>query len=416
VLPLGISFITFQKIAFLVDVHARRIESYTPREYMLFVLFFPQLIAGPIVHFREMMPQFRAHRGRPDGEALAVGVTLIIFGLLKKTVFADGIAAYVTPVYEEAARGGSISLFPAWLAALGFTLQIYFDFSGYSDMAAGLARCFGVRLPLNFWSPLQATSIIDFWSRWHVTLTRFLTAYLYNPLTLTLTRRRLAKGLPGLGGKHASVGAFVKLLALPTLLTMFVSGVWHGAGYTFVLWGVLHGIYLVINHAWRLTGAKLWRDRRSYERVMGPFGFLLTFLAVVAGMVLFRAPSVQAAVAVFKGMLGGNGIELPAQLVHRLGLDGRVVARSDWLTRTFIDSQLWTIGLLAIALGMPNALQIMRRYEPVLGVKERPAVHGLLPTGLAWSPSLRWALAISVVAAVAILDMGGPTEFLYWQF
>jgi len=188
VLPLGISFITFQKIAFLIDVYGRRVSSFSLGDYCLFVLFFPQLIAGPIVHYGEMMPQFQQARCRWDKENIAVGLSLFVFGLFKKVILADGISEQVSPIYEMATTGSEITLLPAWIAAIGFTLQIYFDFSGYSDMALGLARFFGVRLPANFDSPLKATSIIDFWLRWHMTLTRFLTAYLYNPLALWLTR------------------------------------------------------------------------------------------------------------------------------------------------------------------------------------------------------------------------------------
>jgi len=202
-----------QKIAFLIDVHGRRIPSFTLRDYCLFVLFFPQLIAGPIVHYREMMPQFQTAQCRWDKLDIAVGLSLFVFGLFKKVVLADGISEYVSPVYETATSGSEITLFPAWNAAIGFTLQIYFDFSGYSDMALGLARFFGVRLPANFDSPLKATNIIDFWLRWHMTLTRFLTAYLYNLLVLWLTRRRMAKRLPGIGGRASSVGAFFQLPA-----------------------------------------------------------------------------------------------------------------------------------------------------------------------------------------------------------
>ena len=194
ILPLGISFITFQKIAFLIDVQAGRIESFTLQDYCLFVLFFPQLIAGPIVHYREMMPQFHRVSCRFDQENVSVGLTLLAFGLFKKVFLADKIALIVTPIYGQATSGSSIALLPAWIAAVGFTLQIYFDFSGYTDMALGIARLFGVRLPPNFNSPLRASSIIDFWQRWHMTLTRFLTAYMYNPLALWLTRRRAARG------------------------------------------------------------------------------------------------------------------------------------------------------------------------------------------------------------------------------
>lgn len=417
ILPLGISFITFQKIAFLIDVHARRIESISLPEYCLFVLFFPQLIAGPIVHYREMMPQFQRNPCRFDGSGVAVGLTLLCFGLFKKVVLADGIAEHVTPVFDTAAGGQAVSLFPAWLAALGFTLQIYFDFSGYSDMAAGLARCFGIRLPINFDSPLKAKSIIEFWSRWHITLTRFLTAYLYNPLVLWLTRRRLAKGLPGLSARTLTIGAFVKLLALPTLFTMFVSGVWHGAGYVFILWGVLHGIYLIINHAWRFFGAKFWPNAYKRLQLMPVVGFALTFIAVVAAMVIFRAPSVESAVSILKGMVAMNGIELPRVIYERIaGLPLHdIFAATDWAAKDFVIAYAWVGSLLFIALVFPNSLQILSKFEPVLG-QPQPLAQSRLERLIEWRPSLAWAAAISIIAAVSIMRVGGKSEFLYWQF
>ena len=424
VLPLGISFITFQKIAFLIDVHARRIESFTLGDYCLFVLFFPQLIAGPIVHYREMMPQFHKASCRFDKENISVGLTLFLMGLFKKVVLADGIAAHVSPIYEAAAAGGDASLFPAWMAAVGFTLQIYFDFSGYTDMALGLARCFGVRLPPNFDSPLKASSIIDFWLRWHMTLTRFLTAYLYNPLVLWLTRRRLAAGKTVLGGRDAGIGgAYFHLLAGPTLLTMFVSGLWHGAGYVFILWGLLHGLYLAINHAWRMVGPRFWPNKASYTRSMRPVGFVLTFLAVVVAMVLFRSPTVTTASELLQGMAGLNGISLPQQIFERLGpltpLLRPIVSASGTAAGSgaeFTATVMWIVALLAIALAFPNSLQIMSRYEPAIGVKCRPEDLGRWAWILDWRPTLPWAFLMSALAVTSVIKLGGKSEFLYWQF
>jgi alginate O-acetyltransferase complex protein AlgI len=418
VLPLGISFITFQKIAFLVDVHARRVESFTFGQFCLFVLFFPQLIAGPIVHFREMMPQFAANPCRYDRIAFAAGLTLFCIGLFKKSVLADGVAAYVTPIYEQAAAGGSISLFPAWAAAVGFTLQIYFDFSGYSDMALGLARCIGVRLPLNFDSPLKASSIIEFWLRWHVTLTRFLTAYIYNPLTLALTRRRAAKRLP-LGGPNTSVGVFLQLLAGPTLLTMLISGVWHGAGWLFIIWGLLHGVYLVINHAWRVMVRKRVTDPARYARIMRPVGFVLTFISVAAAMVVFRSMTGAGALDVLSGMVGLNGIAVPRGLVEPLGLVDvaqRFFAIDDGGATEFILTNAWIFALFLIATLLPNSLQILARYEPALDVGQRPAHTPKLAGLLRWQPTVAWAFAVGVAAAAAILRLSAESEFLYWQF
>jgi D-alanyl-lipoteichoic acid acyltransferase DltB (MBOAT superfamily) len=422
VLPLGISFITFQKIAFLIDVHARRIDSFTIGDFFLFVLFFPQLIAGPIVHYREMMPQFQKASCRFDKESLAVGLTLFVFGLFKKVVLADGIAAHVSPFYDAVAAGSSVSLIPAWMAAIGFTLQIYFDFSGYTDMALGLARVFGVRLPPNFNSPLKASSIIDFWLRWHMTLTRFLTAYLYNPLVLWLTRRRLAKGLPVLGGRNAGIGgAYFSLLAGPTLLTMFISGLWHGAGYPFLLWGLLHGLCLAINHGWRLVGPRMWPSKEAYVRFMQPVGFVLTFLAVVMSMILFRSPTAGVAEEVFRGVLGLNGVSLPQEIYARLGplaglLQPIVTVSAVGTGGELVRTATWIVALLLIALRLPNSLQLMAHYEPAIGVHPGKGDQNRLASLLAWRPTLPWSIGISAVAVASVIRLGGKSEFLYWQF
>ena len=421
ILPLGISFITFQKIAFLIDVHAGRIRSFTLQDYWLFVLFFPQLIAGPIVHYREMMPQFHSASCRFEKENFAVGLTLLSFGLFKKVVLADHVATVVTPIYSQAASGGGISLLLAWGAAIGFTLQIYFDFSGYTDMALGAARFFGIRLPQNFYSPLKASSIIDFWLRWHMTLTRFLTAYIFNPLTLWVTRRRLAKGYPGLG-RDATIGAFSYLLMFPLLLTMFISGLWHGAGYGFVIWGLIYGFYLTINHAWRLIRPQLWSDKASYERIMHPLGFLLTFIAVAVAMVFFRSPTIGSAADLLKGLIGQNGVALPQAIydhlgplagwLHRAGVAS--VAPELWSGQELGRMVMWIFASLFIALACPNTLQILDRYEPALGVK--PSTTESAGRIIDWSASLPWAIAVSIVAACGILSLSGPSEFLYWQF
>jgi D-alanyl-lipoteichoic acid acyltransferase DltB (MBOAT superfamily) len=421
ILPLGISFITFQKIAFLIDVQAGRVRSFTFQDYCTFVLFFPQLVAGPIVHYREMMPQFHAASCRFEKENVAIGLTLLFFGLFKKVVFADKIAPLVTPIYDHAAAGGKTSFLLAWMAAIGFTLQIYFDFSGYTDMALGLARFFGIRLPPNFNSPLRASNIIDFWLRWHMTLTRFLTGYIYNPLLLWLTRRRLAKGKPGFGGRNTTVGAFASLLMFPLVITMFVSGLWHGAGYGFIVWGLLHGFYLTINHGWRVVAARLWPDRPRYDRIMKPAGVVLTFVSVSAAMIFFRSPTMTSAIDLVKGIIGLNGIALPQGLFDRLGPlsstfhGAGVIADEAWSSHDFAKTAILISVLTFVAVACPNTLQILARYEPALGMKPQPTrlVIGRI---LEWNASLPWAIAVSAIAAIAIVSIGGPSEFLYWQF
>jgi D-alanyl-lipoteichoic acid acyltransferase DltB (MBOAT superfamily) len=421
ILPLGISFITFQLITFLVDVHGQRIKSFSLRDFVLFVLFFPQLIAGPIVHYREMMPQFKEASCKFSKENASVGLTLFAFGLFKKVVLADSIAPLISPIYGQAALGEPISLVTSWMAAIGFTMQIYFDFCGYTDMALGIARFFGIRLPQNFNSPLRASNIIDFWLRWHITLTRFLTAYIYNPLALSLTRRRLANGKPVFGGRNSTVGAFLLLLAFPTVLTMFISGLWHGAAYTFVVWGLMHGFYLAINHAWRQIGPRLWPDKDSYNRFMTPAGFVITFVSVAASMIVFRAATMGAAGNLLKGMFGLNGVALPRSVIDRLGpvtgvLSDLGVVRG---LEPGVDANqltVWIAGLTFIALVFPNTLEVLARYEPALGVKELPPEKRRGRLAIAWSASPVWAVVLSVIAATGVFYLGGQSEFLYWQF
>ncbi|HTV55244.1 MAG TPA: MBOAT family O-acyltransferase, partial [Terriglobia bacterium] len=283
-----------------------------------------------------------------------------------------------------------------------FALQIYFDFSGYTDMALGAARMIGVKLPLNFNSPLRASSIIDFWLRWHATLTRFLTAYIYNPLALWLTRRRAARGKQGLAGRNKTVGAFLELLMFPTLLTMFISGMWHGAGYTFIVWGVLHGVYLVINHAWRLLGPKLVGGKARYERFMRPSGFVITFVCVAASMVIFRSPNLRTAGGLIQGMLGLHGIGL-AGLRSGVGVGLKKMA-------------FWIAAPAFIALLCPNTLQMLSKYQPALDWRANPQDRATIIPKIAWGPSLAWAAAIAMILAVGILYLGGQSEFLYWQF
>lgn len=422
ILPLGISFITFQKIAFLVDVNAGRVKSFTLRDYCLFVLFFPQLIAGPIVHYREMMPQFAAARCRFDGENFAVGLTLFFFGLFKKLVLADAIAPLIAPVFALAAAGEPVSLFHAWIAALGFTLQLYFDFSGYTDMALGLARFFGIRLPMNFDSPLRATSIIDFWQRWHNTLTRFLTAYLFNPIAMARARKRAARGRSVITARSTPPGAFISLVAYPTIMTMFLAGMWHGAGWTFVLFGLMHGSYIVINRAWRAIRPSIWPDTAGYTRKFRPAAWAITFIAVVASMVIFRAQTVASAWTILMGMAGLNGASLPLAVQDRLHaarpmLDALGIVADMSSGVVFTASVLWITALLGIVLSMPNTLQMLARFEPALGVKPRAEDGGMLGRfAPLWKPSRGWALAMSVIAAAGVLSLSKPTAFLYWQF
>ncbi|MCB2101392.1 MAG: MBOAT family protein [Rhodobacterales bacterium] len=405
VLPLAISFFTFQQITFLVDSYRGETTEFSFLHYCLFVSFFPQLIAGPIVHHSEMLPQFRHHdAGRFSHTNLAVGLTIFAMGLFKKAVLADGVAVYATPVFNAAEAGQTLDFFTAWAAALAYTIQLYFDFSGYSDMAIGAARIFGITLPLNFNSPYKATSIIDFWRRWHMTLSRFLRDYVYISLG---------------GNRHGPTRRHVNLMG-----TMLLGGLWHGAGWTFVVWGGLHGAYLVINHVWTRFRA-LRHGGVAPEH--GPLGqalaWALTFVAVVVGLVFFRALTFDGALTILTGMTGLNGIELPAAIGLRLGglgdlLTGLGIQFTPGGGARFVAAWSWIIALMAIVLMLPNTQQVMALYAPALDfhVGRSDTGHGPVMRRLRWHPTQVWSLLAAVILCTGLLALPEVTEFLYFQF
>jgi alginate O-acetyltransferase complex protein AlgI len=378
-LPLGISFLTFQKIAFLCDLFAGNILEVTFTEYLLFTLFFPRTVAGPIVHYREFAPQLKEIRREHMMPDIAVGFCFFSIGLFKKCVVADGIAGFVAYAFDPGPGSGPVTLVGAWTGALAYTLQLYFDFSGYSDMALGAARMVGIRLPMNFNSPLKATSMVDFWARWHITLTRFLTWYIYIPLVRRLTRARAISKKPLLRGPSSTPAAVISLIGVPTGITMLISGVWHGVGWPFVVWGLLHGAYLTINQAWRLWRPRFWRDQRSYDLVMRPIGFVLTFGAVVVGLVFFHADSIGNAMSIIAGMAGLHGLApQEVQVLWQAGyLFDWTVVWAPW------DSLRWIVLLLAVVTLGPNSLELLRRFQPSLDFpgprQPTPAPHETKP-------------------------------------
>lgn len=376
VLPLGISFFIFQKIAFLVDAYRGKLDRLDLLDYSLFVTFFPQLIAGPIVHHSEVLPQFRRHGG-VSGQSIAMGVSIFAIGLAKKVLLADNAAVFAAPQFASAAAGAHLDLLSAWSGALSYTAQLYFDFSGYSDMAIGAALLFGIRLPVNFASPYKATSIIDFWRRWHITLSRFLRDYLYVPLG---------------GNRLGSTRRYVNLFT-----TMLLGGLWHGAGWTFVIWGGLHGLYLAVNHGWRALRSRLGFSLSKGSRGEAFLGGLITFLAVVVAWVFFRAPNLSCALDMLKSMAGFYGAAIPVQgsVDSRVGL---IVAFS----------------LLLITWLAPNTQELTSYVGPdgAYGRGEEPAT--VRRTN--WQPSLRWGVAIGCLLALGIMSLSHISEFLYFQF
>lgn len=388
ILPLGISFFTFQQIAYLADIAKHKTDHYSFIEYCLFVSFFPQLIAGPIVHHREMMPQLLKNtRPRRIDENLTVGLTIFIMGLSKKVLLADTIANFSTPIFDAAALGVAPSFAQAWGAVFAYSLQIYFDFSGYSDMAIGLGRIFGIKLPLNFNSPYKARSIIDFWRRWHITLSRFLMEYLYIPM----------------GGNR--YGSFRQSLNI--MVTMFLGGLWHGAQWTFVLWGALHGLFIGINHLWnKKCPSRLFKESDGF--IYNLFFGSLTFLAVSLTWVLFRSESLSTSFLFYKSLLGSEGFALPLtsiRFLYQMGL-------------TFV--------MLVIVFMLPNVEQWLRDYNPVFPdhlnslevSKNDLGLLAKLQRRVIWQPNFYSALLIGFLASINILVLfiGTNHEFLYFQF
>jgi D-alanyl-lipoteichoic acid acyltransferase DltB (MBOAT superfamily) len=377
IIPLGISFFTFTQIAYLADVTYLTRAQRSPITYALFVNFFPHLIAGPILHHRDTIPQFAFKSVRQAFmQNVGIGVTIFSFGLFKKVVLADGIAPFVTLAFSAPSAPG---LLDAWTGVLAYTLQIYFDFSGYSDMAIGLARMFGVIFPLNFNSPYQATSIIDFWRRWHMTLSSFLRDYLYIPL----------------GGNRSGMGQLANIM-----MTMFIGGLWHGAGWTFIIWGLLHGVYLTLNHLCRRL-----RKPRADSPARLAVNRSLTFLAVVVAWVFFRASGIKEAGMILSGMVGINGAASAGDLA---------CTATSQISCFFglPTAWYWIAALLAIAFFAPNTQQVMWRWKPALDDVRASQLH----TDLAFKPTLRWAVVLGVLFAVAVARLNEHSQFLYYQF
>ena len=363
-LPLGISFYTFTQIAFLVDAHRGEIKGYGPLRFVLFVTYFPHLIAGPIIHHKEIIPQFDEERAlRFNSTEAALGLSIFAIGLVKKTLLADGLAPIADVVFAAASDFETpITFIDAWIGAISYAFQIYFDFSGYCDMAIGLSLIIGIRLPINFNSPYKATSIIEFWRRWHMTLSRFLRDYLYIPL----------------GGNRRGLSRRY----LNLMLTMLLGGLWHGAAWTFVAWGALHGLYLLINHAWREL-VKIPAD------IGASFGYrqasrFVTFIAVVLAWVFFRSDNLSAALRLL-GTMAVPEISSRGQPISGLLLAALVA----WLA--------------------PNSQEITANWRPALG-------HYTASRLIRWQPSRTFAFLSAIGLALGIMGISNASPFIYFNF
>lgn len=383
ILPLAISFFTFQQVAYLVDVWKGGSPKYSFIDYAFFVAFFPQLIAGPIVHHGEILPQVAKERWKPVRMLnLQIGVTIFIIGLFKKMVLADGCAEYATPIFTASADGIIFAPMVAWVGVVAYSLQLYFDFSGYSDMAIGLARCFGIILPLNFDAPYKSTNIIDFWRKWHMTLSRFLRDYVYIPL----------------GGSRR--GLTIRYSNL--LITMLLGGLWHGAGWNFVIWGGLHGIYLVVNHVFNGLRWFQFAAGSFASRLAGMAGWAITMLAVMVGWVFFRSADLPSAWQMLQSMagVGADPTESLPRVLNAL-LEGP-------------EKLIWLGVVAVIAIIAPSTQQYLRRYRPAYDVR-RWKSRSFWP---AWRPTLLHGIFVGVLMFLVFRRYFqlSPSEFLYFNF
>lgn len=389
ILPLGISFFTFEQIAYLVDSYRGDSKIYSIWHYSAFVTFFPQLIAGPIAHHKEIIPQLNTKSiYKFSYNNFSIGLTIFIIGLFKKVMIADKLAIIATPVFNSAEAGHILTFFESWIGILAYTFQIYFDFSGYSDMAVGLGKLFGITLPFNFNSPYKAKSIIGFWRRWHITLSRFLRDYLYIPLG---------------GNRNGHFSRYKNLM-----VTMLLGGLWHGAGWTFVVWGLLHGFYLAINNLWRYL-KNIIGFKSSPNKLKNILSTSITFLAVIIAWVFFRAESFQGAKIILKGMLGNNGIVFPhhyeakfgelAQFINLIGINFGNVNHA--MTPSLI---LGLFSLLIVVQIFPNSQEIILKF------------NNYQNRYFNWRPNLFWLSFTLMLTIICLLNLSRVSEFLYYQF
>ena len=361
-LPLGISFFTFTQIAYLADCWAGKInpEQHVPRDYFLFVSFFPHLIAGPILHHSDVFSQFRGGFRTDRNQKIGTAIVLFSIGLFKKAVIADNLSLIVAPIFSLADKNAQVTSTQAWSAALAYALQIYFDFSGYSDMAVASALLIGFKIPFNFNSPYKAASIIEFWRRWHMTLSRFLRDYVYIPLG---------------GNRNGIVRRYYNIY-----ITMLLGGIWHGAGINFVIWGALHGLFIVVNHIWR----DYFIDRIpiiARSKLFLPLPYMLTMACVLLGWLFFRAETTSGALTLAEHMFWAPSVSFAGGLQSdpkQLGL-------------------ILCAGFIATA--FPNSLQI---YGWCLSGE----IHQRWPVGV----------GAGVLFAIAFVSISADSPFLYFQF
>jgi alginate O-acetyltransferase complex protein AlgI len=376
-LPLAISFFTFEQISYLVDAAEGKAQRYSFLDYALFVSYFPHLIAGPIVRYNDLIPQFSQSRTPVERDNdLSLGVTLFTIGLAKKTLIADNLAPFADVVFTAAHQGMALSTTDAWLGTLFFAFQIYFDFSAYTDMALGSSCMLGIRLPFNFNSPYKSESIIEFWRRWHISLSTFLRDYLYFKLG---------------GNRKGALRRYANLM-----ITMLLGGLWHGANWTFMIWGGLHGFYLIVNHVWRSLWANAdFKLPPILKSLAHPASVFVTFAATTVAWVVFRSENFSSAMLMLRGLCGEGG-------------------RSSLITFSPLAAIALVI-LFAIVWFTPNSMEMTWSYRPALDPPKGTSNVRQIRR-LRWQPSRGTAVAFGLVCIAAVLALSNLSPFIYFQF
>jgi alginate O-acetyltransferase complex protein AlgI len=392
ILPIGISFYTFTQIAYLVDIYKEKVsKNYHFSTYFLFVVYFPHLIAGPILNHKEMMPQIENQNIISfNSKNFILGFSVFAIALFKKVVIADYFSSIVVPVFSASSGGNVLTFFDSWISAISYTIQIYFDFSGYSEMAIGMSLMLNIFIPANFFSPYKSNSIEEFWHRWHISLSRFLRDYLYIPL----------------GGNRK--GAFRQKINL--MLTMLIGGFWHGASWTFLIWGSIHGLFLMVNHS--------FKGKQFFKSYFAKWA--LTFFVVVNLWVVFRAESLMSAFSIYKSMYNIFDIGLPVRLSNIYPINSVPYFNFNGIFRYIsLDYKMFVLFItlaLFIAFLMPNLYQLFSPHKIAL-ITYRDNVSALNKQSIIrWKSSLYWALFIGFIFALSFLSVGSATEFLYFQF
>jgi alginate O-acetyltransferase complex protein AlgI len=394
--PVGISFYTLSQIAYLVTVKRYGTSGQGFINYMSFVLFFPKILAGPVIYANDFFDQlghkWSGHKSRL--EDLSVGLSLFCFGAFKKIILSEPLAQNANTIFSSS-NDSSFTTLGAWIGILSYTLQLYFDFSGYSDMAIGISRMFGFKLPQNFNSPLRATSFIEFWQGWHMTMTRFFMEHIYNPVAILLTRREFAR-------KSGKLRLFLTCVSIPIIVTFCVSGIWHGPSINFICFGLVSGVGLSINHAWRYF--KLPRPPKL-------IGWILMLVTVMISLIFVRSPDMSTAL----------------NYLHKFIVPSFILQSNQGIMINFFDlldvlpqsvsklGLLYLVISLSIVIVMPNTQWMMREYSPTLFYKPKQLGSGML-TILVWRPSVKWALIATACLFIALINLRSQSAFVYFAF